>query len=154
MDGLEELLVKSACSDLITRYAMAVDEWDVNLFVSLFTEDAVWQRPHVPPLRGHAAIRDFMRAQPADRVLRHVNGGILVEVVDRDHASAFSQTTVYEVRGTTAVPAPGTVPNMLVEYRDALVRAPDGWRIARRDTTVVFTTAEEIPTPSGTPPTA
>jgi uncharacterized protein (TIGR02246 family) len=138
MNDLEALMVKWRCEELITRYAMAVNDWDLDAFVALFTPDAVWQRPAVAALHGHAAIRTFMEAQPANRVLRHVNGGILVEPVDQDRARAWSQTTVYEDRGTTVVPARVGPPDMVVEYRDDLVRQDGQWRIARRDTTVVF----------------
>jgi hypothetical protein len=89
-------------------------------------------------LHGHAAIRNFMEAQPTNRVLRHVNGGILIEPLDEQRARAWSQTTVYEDRGTIVVPARVGAPDMVVEYRDRLVRQGDRWLIARRDTTVVF----------------
>jgi len=138
VDDLEALAIRSACTDLITRYAMAVNAWDLDAFVALFTEDAVWQRPGVAPYHGHAEIRAFMESQPTDRVLRHVNGGVLVEVVDADHATAWSQTTVYEAHPAGPLPAAMTGPDMVVEYRDQLVRTPQGWRFARRDTTVVF----------------
>ena len=138
MDELQSLLIRAACTDVITRYAMAVNAWDLDAFVALFTPDAVWQRPGVEPYNGHAEIRAFMETQPtaADRTIRHVNGGILVEPVDADHATAWSQTTVYESEAVT-VPAP-LVCDMVVEYRDRFARVGGQWLIARRDTTVVF----------------
>src|SRR3954453_12852987 len=41
MDDLGRLLVRSACTEVITRYAIAVNAWDLDAFVALFTEDAV-----------------------------------------------------------------------------------------------------------------
>lgn len=67
--------------------------------VVLFAPDAVWLRPATDPMIGHAAIRAFMEAQPTDKVMRHVNGGILGEAIDGDHARAWSQTTVDDDRG-------------------------------------------------------
>jgi uncharacterized protein (TIGR02246 family) len=137
-DSLAELLAKQACGEIVTRYAEAVNAWDIDAFVSLFTEDAIWQRPGQAPLRGRHQIRSFMAAQPVDRVLRHVNGGLRVEVVDAERTRVWSQTTVYEATGTTLVPAPLLGPSMIVEYRDEHVCQDGLWRIARRDTTVVF----------------
>jgi uncharacterized protein (TIGR02246 family) len=135
---VERLAVVAAVTDVVTRYARAVNQWDLDAFVALFTEDAVWQRPGTDELRGHRAIRAFMESQPTERVLRHVNGGCLVEPVDQTRARAWSQTTVYEVLGTTGVPAPLAGPQLVVEYDDQLVVVSGRWRIARRDTTVVF----------------
>lgn len=133
------LTIKAACCEVITRYAMAVNDWDLDRFVALFTPDAVWQRPGVAPLSGHDEIRAFMKSQPApaDRVLRHVNGGMVVDVIDADHATGWSQTTVYDARPASALPAPLVGADMIVEYRDRFVRR-DRWLIARRDTTVVY----------------
>jgi len=145
MNQLETLVIKSDCADVITRYALAVNEWDRDAFVALFAPDAVWQRPAGDPMIGHAAIRAFMEAQPTDKVLRHVNGGILIEPVDGEHAQAWSQTTVYDDREAIAVPARAAAPDMVVEYRDELVKIDGSWLIARRDTTIVF--RSELPGP-------
>ncbi len=138
LSDAERLALTQAVTDLVTRYAQAVNRWDLDAFVALFAEDAVWQRPGSDELRGHPAIRAFMESQPTQRVMRHVNGGCLVEPVDRTRARAWSQTTVYETLGTTTVPAPLAGPQMVVEYDDELVMVDGHWRIARRDTTVVF----------------
>ena len=151
MTDLERLVVRSGCTDLIMRYALAVNDWDIDAFVSLFAEEAVWQRPGTPALRGQRAIRDFMNAQPTDRTVRHVNGGVLIEAIDADTANAWSQTTVYEAGGTT-IPAPATAPDMVVEYRDRLARRPGGWCFARRDTTVVFSRPRPAPGAEPTDP--
>ena len=141
MNELIRLGIQRECTDLITRYALAVNEWDLDAFVDLFTDDATWQRPDHPPLEGHHAIRAFMESRPSRRTLRHVNGAALVEVIDENTATAWSQTTVYETPGRHELPAPLAGPAMLVEYRDRLRRVEDRWRIARRDTTVVFKAA-------------
>ena len=135
---LAELLAKQACAELVTRYAQAVNDWDIDAFVALFVQDAVWQRPGQPPLRGRPEIRSFMEAQPVDRVIRHVNGAVRVEVLDAEHTRAWSQTTVYDTTGTTEIPAQLLGPDMIVEYRDEHVLDDGVWRIGRRDTTVVF----------------
>jgi len=138
MDSLLEIEIKLACADLVTRYCRAVNAWNLDDFTALFAEDGVWLRPGEIPMNSRAEIRAFMETQPVERVLRHVNGAVHVEVVDADHARAWSQTTVYETSGTTRIPAPLAGPAMVVEYSDEHVRRNGVWMIARRDTTVVF----------------
>ena len=139
MDALERLIAQQACTDVVTRYAVAVNAWDLDAFVALFTPDAVWQRPRFRELRGHAAIREFMGSlpTPSQRVLRHVNGGVLVELIDDLTASVWSQTTVYESGAVEELPAPLVV-DLVVEYRDRMVKVDGQWLIDRRDTTQVF----------------
>lgn len=139
MESLTRIEAERACERLVMRYALAVNSWDVNAFVALFTRDAVWQRPDVPALNGLAEIRAFMEGQPSERTLRHVNGLCMVTVDESgETASAVSQTTVYEtpVRGDCPVPLRGA--HMIVEYRDRIVRVEGDWLFSRRDTTVVF----------------
>ena len=70
--------------------------------------------------------------------MRHVNGANLIELTDGDTATSWSQTTVYDTPQGGEFPVPLLGPDMVVEYRDRLVRQGDRWLIARRDTTVVF----------------
>jgi hypothetical protein len=138
VEQLTELGIKQACTDVVTRYAMAVNAWDIDAFVSLFIEDAVWYRPASGEMHGHSAIRAFMESQASvDRVLRHVNGAVHIEAADETHATGWSQTTVYE---SPAGPLPARLsgPDMVVEYRDRYVRVGGDWHIERRDTTIVF----------------
>jgi hypothetical protein len=138
VNALDELLIIKECQRLLILYADAVNCWNLEGFVALFTEEGVWQRPRSPALIGHAEIRRFMEGQPKPRVLRHVNGHGLIDVESTDRARGVSMTTVYDTPGTHELPAPFTGPNMVVEYRDVFVRDLGRWRIARRDTTVVF----------------
>lgn len=139
MDALARIEAERACERLVMRYALAVNAWDLDTFVALFVPDAVWQRPKVPALNGHAEIRRFMESLPKERVLRHVNGLCMVTVAESgEEAQAISQTTVYETPGRHDYPAPLRGPGMIVEYRDRIVKRGGEWLFARRDTTVVF----------------
>jgi ketosteroid isomerase-like protein len=140
MHDIDRVIAEHECAKLLVRYSRAVNERDIDAFVALFTEDAVWQRPQVPPLIGHEQIHAFMDSQPRERVIRHVNGGALVTVEDAGSASAFSQTTVYEALGSRDLPARLQGPLMIVEYRDRLVKRQDRWLIQRRETTIAMCT--------------
>jgi uncharacterized protein (TIGR02246 family) len=141
MDALEELQAKQACAELMSRYALAVNSRDVEGFVGLFTPDGEWNRPGGHSMRGHEQIRayiDHALVDPTVHTLRHVNGAALVEVDGPARATCWSQTTVYDVPQGPPYPVPLTNPDMVVEYRDLLLRRNDRWLIRRRDTTVVF----------------
>jgi uncharacterized protein (TIGR02246 family) len=136
---LERIEAERACERLVMRYALAVNTWDLDTFESLFTPDAVWQRPGVPALNGRSEIRAFMAGLPTDRTVRHVNGLCLVTLDESGtSASAVSQTTVYDTPGGGDLPVPIGGVDMVVEYRDRIVECDGQWMFARRDTTVVF----------------
>jgi hypothetical protein len=135
---LAELSIKQECLDLVTRYAMAVNRWDLDAYLAVWAPDAVWQRPESAAMHGHAAIRAYMDSQPRDRVLRHVNGASWAEVIDDDHARGWSQTVVYDTVGSTTIPGRMELPTMVVEYVDEYERRGGEWLISRRDTTWVF----------------
>jgi ketosteroid isomerase-like protein len=142
MDDVQRMLIEHACARLVAQYADAVNRIDLDTFTALFTPDAVWQRPGQKPLVGQAAIRAFMQARPSPRVLRHVSSPALIEAIDADHARGASQTVCYEKLTDAPYPIPGSIPSMVVDYRDEYVRTAGGWRIARRDTSVVFAAAK------------
>jgi uncharacterized protein (TIGR02246 family) len=141
MDPLTAMRVQLGCTDLIARYALAVNRWDLDAFIALWTPDAVWQRPGNPPLEGQAAIRAFMADQPTVRVMRHIIGANVVTPVDEHTARSWSQTTMYTAAGTTTIPAPVEHPDMIVEYVDEISISGEQFRFARREATVVFRSA-------------
>jgi uncharacterized protein (TIGR02246 family) len=141
VDSLEVLVAKQGVAEVMARYALAVNTRDVDGFVALFSEDGEWNRPGGHSMRGHEEIRrfiDFALPDPALRTLRHVNGACLVDVSGPDSASCWSQTTVYDTDQGGALPVALGTPDMVVEYRDQLVRIGGRWLIRKRDTTVVF----------------
>jgi ketosteroid isomerase-like protein len=117
--------------NLIARLAHLADYGDLDVYMSLFTEDAVWDNTD-RSCRGQAAIR-------ADRVhrrgngtqgpgthTRHVNTTLWVEVDGSDSASAHSYFLyVRDADGTPTLELTG-------RYHDTLRRTPNGWKIAHR----------------------
>ena len=136
--GLERLEAVQACRDLVERYTIAVNDGDVDDFVALFAPDAVWQRPHVPALRGQDAIREFMSNRPGQRTIRHVTGGIIVEVESPDRAGVRSQTLEFTGPAVEYLPVAATGLSRMVEYRDRVARFGRSWLFTERVTTVVF----------------
>lgn len=139
MERSKRLEIEQICTGLLSRYAVAVGDWDFDAFVGVFAEDGIWQRPGSPEMKGHVAIRAFMeKNRPPDTICRHVNGTAQIDVVDDDNARGISYTTVYNYENHKGGIAPMGGPDYVVEYRDRFRRVGDDWFIARRDTAVVF----------------
>lgn len=138
--ALARLVNEQACRELVERYTIAVNDGDIEAFVALFAPDAVWQRPHVPPLRGRDEIREFMSRRPATRTIRHVTGGVLVELDGPDSARVRSQTLEFTGPAVEYLPVASTGLSRMVEYRDRVARLGDTWHFIERVTSVTFAT--------------
>lgn len=141
MDDLHRLLIETACEKLIVGYANTIDLRDWDAFVELFAEDGVWQRPSLEPLVGHADIRQWTREWPIEILMRHIVTNVAIEVVDREHATAFSFCTVYRSTDPSVRPAVLSGPSSVVEYRDKIRLTPGGWRFAYREFEYIFKAA-------------
>lgn len=148
--AIQQMLETFAIQKLWAEYADASNRQNVDDWVSLFLEDAVWKRPRRDPLVGHDAFRHFFATEGfvGGRVIRHVNGHGLVDFQGPDRATGITTTIVFDIRSSDEFPITMTGPKMMVEYRDILVKTDAGWKIAERDTTVVFAASDWDPSPN------
>lgn len=148
MDRAREQEIELACKKTLDRYAVAVGDQNLDVFVAQFAPDAIWQRPGTPALQGRPAIRAFMERPDLPKLVRHLNGSALIDVLDADHAVGVSYTSVFngrsDHRGGVAVTQG---PDYIVEYRDRFTRVGEDWLIARRDTAIIFASAQAVPLP-------
>jgi ketosteroid isomerase-like protein len=147
--ALREMLDSFSIQKLWAEYADATNRQHLDDWISVFVEDAVWKRPRRDPLVGHTAIRHFMQTEgfAGNRVVRHVNGHGVISFTGPDAATGTTTTLVFDLPDTGELPITMTGPKMMVEYRDRLIRTEAGWKIAERDTTVVFASAAWDPSP-------
>lgn len=125
------------CLDLINRYCVTADHNDVEGFLAVFTEDAVWTQPSGTVVRGHEALRSFFVNRPRGSVVRHISSNAVVDAVDGDNARGISYATVFRFAGDGIPPGPAEALDAMIEYHDDYVRTSSGWKIkARRGTTV------------------
>jgi len=118
--------------DTVNRYATALDSRDWALLDEVFTPDAVGDFG-AGVLNGREALRDLMkRMLGGSGPSQHLLGNHRVEL-DGDRARCVCQVRAFSA-GTGS--AASRHYELLGEYRDQLVRTPDGWRIARREMTV------------------
>jgi len=134
--SLREQAIRTECRDLVARTAYLLDAQDYEAFVECFTEDAQLTRPGGSALVGRADILASYRARPADRITRHQLTNTVVEVETPDAARAVSYVVVWSASAGEPVEAAGRKANarlVMGEFRDRLVRTPQGWRVSQRD---------------------
>jgi 3-phenylpropionate/cinnamic acid dioxygenase small subunit len=128
--------------NVLARIAQLADSGDLDEYVTLFTDDAVWAMPDNPSLgmpasekRGITEIRAGAEERRAGGVqgpgtnTRHVLTTTAVDVERADRATARSYFMFF---GDTA--SQPTLRNM-GQYDDVFVRGERGWQLAHRTIT-------------------
>jgi 3-phenylpropionate/cinnamic acid dioxygenase small subunit len=128
---------------VLARIAQLADAGDLDEYLSLFTEDAVWAMPDNPSVgmvanekRGHAEIRAGAEERRASGLQgpgtqsRHVLTTTAVSVGSDDRATVRSYFMF--LVDTTTTPSVRTAG----QYDDVLVRTADGWKLSHRTITV------------------
>ena len=138
LSDLDRMLAEHACARLAIGYALCSDSRDIDGFVALWSEDGVWENTR-GPIRGSAAIRQYLDDAPKTSLGRHVCSNIQVTVEDEAHANGLSYFTFYhapEPGPETPVTLAG--PAFVGRYIDAYVKTPAGWRFASRRLELTF----------------
>jgi uncharacterized protein (TIGR02246 family) len=118
---------RNAIDDLVSVYCLAIDERDLDRFLSLFTEDAVVRHEDgVMRLDGLPAIREYYTQRFADYgVTFHTPHSRIVEFVSPDEATGV-------VTGHAEMSQDGELMLAAIKYTD-LYRKVDGrWLFAER----------------------
>jgi 3-phenylpropionate/cinnamic acid dioxygenase small subunit len=128
---------------VLARIAQLADTGDLDEYLTLFTEDAVWGMPDNPAVgmtanekKGHAEIlagaqeRRASGLQGPGTESRHVLTTIAINVESEERATARSYFMFF---GSTS-----TTPTLrtMGQYDDVLVKGARGWQLARRTITV------------------
>jgi len=125
-----------AIRNLLARIAHEADLGeDLTAYVACFSEDASWEMPEAPPVRGREALLRAARARRAAREVgpgsdtRHVIDTTEVHVRDAT-ASALSYFQFWgDTRSTPRLRVMG-------HYRDTFRREAGGWCLVRRRITI------------------
>ena len=120
---------RTAIIDTVNRYATALDSRDWALLDQVFTPDAVGDFG-AGVLSGREALRKLVkRMLGGSGPSQHLLANHRVQI-QGDRADCVCQVRAFSAG---VGPAAGRSYELLGEYRDQLVRTPDGWRIARRE---------------------
>ena len=124
-----------AIAEQIARYSFAWDEQDLDGYVALFSDDAIFEvDPELPGgpsvhAHGHEAIRAWAEERMASRKpgvqVRHHQSGTLFEELGDDRARTRTMLLTSRVGPAGEPPTSGV-------YHDEWQRTPEGWRFARR----------------------
>jgi 3-phenylpropionate/cinnamic acid dioxygenase small subunit len=128
---------------VLARIAQLADTGDLEEYLTLFTEDAVWGMPDNPAVgmtanekKGHAELLAGAQEPRASGLQgpgtesRHVLTTIAIDVESEDRATARSYFLFFDSTSTTP-----TLRTM-GQYDDVLVKGERGWQLARRRITV------------------
>lgn len=127
----------------LARIAQLADTGDLDEYLAMFTDDAVWAMPDNPAVgmlanekRGHAEIRAGAEERRASGLQgpgtesRHVLTTIAVSLERDDRATVRSYFLFFG--STSSQPVLRT----MGQYDDVFVRGEHGWQLARRTITV------------------
>jgi 3-phenylpropionate/cinnamic acid dioxygenase small subunit len=126
----------------LARIAQLADGGDLDEYITLFAEDAVWAMPENPTMgmpasekRGRAEIRAGAEERRASGLqgpgteTRHVLTTIAVDIESDDRATARSYFQFY------ASTASQPVLRNMGQYDDVFVRDTQGWQLQQRTIT-------------------
>lgn len=132
MDVTQRLAIESDCTRLMYQFSWAVDAMDYDAVVAMFVPDCTFSRADVF-FHGHDGLRKSLASRPRDRVTRHVNANVVIDVADADHASGKAYSVVFGHRGALSDTGEALLgaPDSLILYSADFVRTPQGWRIVK-----------------------
>src|SRR5262245_47867655 len=123
---LSDLAAREAIRELVASYAQLADRGRSAELADLFVEDGILQIDDRPPLRGRAAIRDFLAGVTTDRrvtapggaFIRHHTSNLRITLDGTGTASASCYFLVVTDRGL----------DHWGRYRDTYVGPGGDWR--------------------------
>lgn len=134
--ALANLLDQQAIRDLQNHYSFSIDDGRYYDLDDVFTTDVVADYGAAGLSRGVEQVKDICRgALDPLTSSQHVNGNHWAEV-DGDEATAGCYFRVHQHKQGTPG---GDHLELGGRYDDELVRTQDGWRIAKRTLTVLWT---------------
>lgn len=144
---VERLEADAELHDLAQRYCIGADQRDLELWISVWTPDAVWETgPEAErTLNGIAAISAAVQAQwDALPIMQHATTNHRV-VVTGDTATGHSDVVVMVQLGEQVRADAGKWILGGGTYADEYRRTDDGWRISRRTVVRPFDLAPLAP---------
>ena len=133
MTSTVDVQVRQEVAEVLVRYATAIDRRDWTLLASCFTDDVDADYGDIGSWQGLDEITTWMR--DVHEACGHTMHRITNVSVDANGAGVTARSYVDAI---VFGPDNKTGANAVGFYDDELVRADDGWRIARRRFTTVL----------------
>ena len=126
--ALQELIDFHQVSQVMYRYASAVDVKDWSTLRTLFVDDATGKYGDYPELEGADAIIDFVAKASEPREWLHHLLSVYHVDVDDDEAVALTYHTSHQIE-----PGGAVFGLIVARYRDRLRRVEGAWKIVRKE---------------------
>lgn len=132
--------IRADCQELSARFYRHLDQREYAALSEFFAGDGVWQRQG-KTLQGPAAILAEVARRPATMITRHAVSNLIVDVFSEDSVSTQCYVTLYYADPGEPVKPPVrfTGPACVFTYFDELKRIDGAWKIARKWSTMDFT---------------
>ena len=130
---------KDAIRELMSEYCYLIDDGKIDVWLNLFTDDAVVIGPDGEQIPGRPAIKALFRDVDSDLLARtkHLTTNEIIRV-DGDMATAKSTIIVYEL--TQSEPAIST--KVVGIYEDKLVKLEGHWKFKERKFSIALSEAK------------
>jgi hypothetical protein len=118
------------CTQVLTRFFNAFDQWRYREMTAMFVPDGVWHRAG-KSLKG-AAIMEALDARSRTQTVRHVVTNVEVNVRDASTADFILYVTAYMHDSGTKPTKPPKIqsPHLLLVVPGTLARVGEAWKIA------------------------
>lgn len=138
-------LTKIEIQQLVDDYAIYRDRFDPEGYASVFAEDGEFLF-RGQTYKGREALADRVRAENPNVRTMHVMTSGQIVLLDENNAEGIHYASIYSEPVDPTLPEGALIPvsNFAVMgiYTDTYVRTDEGWKIATRYITPVFTAAE------------
>jgi ketosteroid isomerase-like protein len=118
---------RAEITDLLYRYASAIDRFDYAAVKALLADDIWAQYGNAEPLHGADAVIAFFNEFTAGCLMQHHFLSVYHVDVDGDRAGAL----IYHTSHQLFERAPGIVHMLVGRYHNELRRTAQGWKISR-----------------------
>ena len=132
-----ELEIRVECGAVLTAFAHHIDNREFDKVVALFTEDAVFERPHITHT-GRAELAALWGKRSPTMFTRHLFSPPFFVEISPERVRTVSPFTLYQFEHFEEGPPNRNIPSGIAEFHDTFRREPEGWRIAyRRGVTLI-----------------
>lgn len=136
LSGVELLLAKDACSQLLLTYGEGLDEVDPAKVTGVFAEDGVWTADGQVTANSRAQLRvmwDGIAANPRPTVGVHAISNIRFEAESPDLLTGSALVTQHRYNPDKREEITSLGAMMLVKIELRCARTDEGWRFERME---------------------
>ena len=139
MDSIARSAIENRCARVMNQFFWSIDQNDYESAIALFVPDCTFSRADAV-YQGHDGLRTVLANRDQNRLTRHVNTNIVIDVADADHASGKSYGLVFGHRGPLSPTGEASLssPDSLVLSSADFVVEGGIWRVLKWHVALCF----------------